>query len=48
MSIPTFQKELEAEMTNYLISNYSGLDMSENEIPSMANWTGKLEKLDDK
>lgn len=46
--IPTYQKELEAEMTSYLVSNYFGLDTSEKAIPYMASWTGKLEKMDDK
>lgn len=46
--VPNYQKELEAEMTSYLVSNYFGLDTSEKAIPYIANWTGKLEKLDDK
>lgn len=46
--VPTYQKELEAEMTSHLVSKYFGLDTTEKAIPYMANWTGKLAKMDDK
>lgn len=47
-NVPTFQKELEAEMTSYLVANYFGLDTSEKAVPYIANWTEKLGKLNDK
>lgn len=41
------RRELEAEMTSYLISNHFGLDTSEKAIRYMAIWTDNLTSLDD-
>lgn len=41
------QKELEAEMTSYLVSKHFGLDTAEKAIPYMAKWTNQLKGLTD-
>lgn len=41
------RRELEAEMTSYLVSKHFGLDTSEKAIRYMALWTGNLTSLDD-
>ncbi|MCY7109737.1 PBECR4 domain-containing protein [Streptococcus oralis] len=41
------RRELEAEMTSYLVSNHFGLDTSEKDIRYMAIWTDNLTSLDD-
>ncbi|HGC9569667.1 TPA: PBECR4 domain-containing protein [Streptococcus agalactiae] len=41
------RRELEAEMTSYLVSNHFGLDTSEKAIHYMAIWTDNLTSLDD-
>lgn len=41
------RKELEAEMTSYLVSKHFGLDTSEKAIRYMAIWTDNLTSLDD-
>ena len=41
------RRELEAEMTSYLVSNHFGLDTSEKAIRYMALWTDNLTSLDD-
>ncbi|MHA2628154.1 PBECR4 domain-containing protein [Streptococcus agalactiae] len=41
------QKELEAEMTSYLVSKHFGLDTAEKAIPYMAKWTKQLKGLTD-
>ena len=41
------RRELEAEMTSYLVSNHFGLDTSEKAIRYMAIWTDNLTSLDD-
>lgn len=46
--LPRGQKELEAEMTSYLVSKHFGLDTSEQSIQYMSKWTKNLEQLDDK
>lgn len=40
------RRELEAEMTSYLVSNHFGLDTSEKAIRYMAIWTDNLTSLD--
>ncbi|KLL36511.1 hypothetical protein WA04_08855 [Streptococcus agalactiae] len=45
--LPKPQKELEAEMTSYLVSKYFGLDTAEKAIPYMAKWTKQLKGLTD-
>ena len=42
------RRELEAEMTSYLVSKHFGLDTSEKAIRYMALWTSNLTSLDDK
>ncbi|HEK9995713.1 TPA: DUF3991 domain-containing protein [Streptococcus equi subsp. zooepidemicus] len=39
------QKELEAEMTSYLVSKHFGLDTAEKAIPYMAKWTNQLKEM---
>lgn len=46
--VSTPRKELEAEMTSYLVSKHFGLDTSEAAIDYMAGWTKNLTQLDDK
>lgn len=41
------RRELEAEMTSYLVSSHFGLDTSEKAIRYMAIWTDNLTSLDD-
>ena len=41
------RRELEAEMTSYLVSKHFGLDTSEKAIHYMALWTDNLTSLDD-
>ena len=41
------RRELEAEMTSYLVSKHFGLDTSEKPIRYMAIWTDNLTSLDD-
>ncbi|MCW1051728.1 PBECR4 domain-containing protein [Streptococcus anginosus] len=41
------RRELEAEMTSYLVSKHFGLDTSEKSIRYMAIWTDNLTSLDD-
>lgn len=41
------RRELEAEMTSYLVSKHFGLDTSEKAIRYMAMWTDNLSSLDD-
>ena len=41
------RRELEAEMTSYLVSKHFGLDISEKAIRYMAIWTDNLTSLDD-
>lgn len=41
------RRELEAEMTSYLVSNHFGLDTSEKAIRYIAIWTDNLTSLDD-
>ncbi|HGI2824134.1 TPA: PBECR4 domain-containing protein [Streptococcus agalactiae] len=41
------RRELEAEMTSYLVSKHFGLDTSEKAIRYMAIWTDNLTSLDD-
>ena len=41
------RRELEAEMTSYLVSKHFGLDTSEKAIRYMAIWTDNLNSLDD-
>lgn len=41
------RRELEAEMTSYLVPNHFGLDTSEKAIRYMAIWTDNLTSLDD-
>ena len=41
------RRELEAEMTSYLVSEHFGLDTSEKAIRYMAIWTDNLTSLDD-
>ena len=41
------RRELEAEMTSYLVSKHFGLDTSEKAIRYMALWTDNLTSLDD-
>lgn len=41
------RRELEAEMTSYLVSKHFGLDTSEKAIRYMALWTSNLTSLDD-
>ena len=41
------RRELEAEMTSYLVSKHFGLDTSEKAIRYMAIWTNNLTSLDD-
>ena len=41
------RRELEAEMTSYIVSNHFGLDTSEKAIRYMAIWTDNLTSLDD-
>lgn len=45
--VPKDRRELEAEMTSYLVSKHFGLDTSEKAIRYMALWTGNLTSLDD-
>lgn len=45
--LPKPQKELEAEMTSYLVSKHFGLDTAEKAIPYMAKWTNQLKGLTD-
>lgn len=45
--LPKPQKELEAEMTSYLVSKHFGLDTAEKAIPYMAKWTKQLKGLTD-
>ncbi|GEE06291.1 PBECR4 domain-containing protein [Streptococcus canis] len=45
--LPKSQKELEAEMTSYLVSKHFGLDTAEKAIPYMAKWTNQLKKMTD-
>ena len=42
------RKELEAEMTSYLVSKHFGLDTSEEAIRYMSHWTNQLKDLNDK
>lgn len=46
--LPKATKELEAEMTSYLVSKHFGLDTSEKAIKYLATWTENLQTLDDK
>ena len=46
-SVSKDRRELEAEMTSYLVSNHFGLDTSEKAIRYMAIWTDNLTSLDD-
>ena len=45
--VPKDRRELEAEMTSYLVYKHFGLDTSEKAIRYMALWTGNLTSLDD-
>ena len=46
--VSTGRKELEAEMTSYLVSQHFGLDTSEKAVGYMAQWTNNLQALDDR
>lgn len=46
--LSTGRKELEAEMTSYLVSKHFGLDTSEKAIRYMSHWTNQLKDLNDK
>ena len=46
--LSTGRKELEAEMTSYLVSKHFGLDTSEKAIQYMSHWTNQLKNLNDK
>lgn len=48
VKLDTGHKELEAEMTAYIVSKHFGLDTSEDSIPYMASWTDNLNKMSDK
>lgn len=48
VNLDTSHKELEAEMTAYIVSKHFGLDTSEESIPYMASWTDNLNKMTDK
>lgn len=48
VKLDTSHKELEAEMTAYIVSKHFGLDTSEESIPYMASWTDNLNKMSDK
>lgn len=47
-NIPRHQRELEAEMTSYLVSKHFGLDTGDKAFDYMAKWTDNLNILDDK
>lgn len=46
--LSTGRKELEAEMTSYLVSKHFGLDTSEKAIRYISHWTNQLKDLNDK
>ncbi|HHT7812912.1 TPA: PBECR4 domain-containing protein [Streptococcus suis] len=46
--LPREQRELEAEMTSYLVSKHFGLDTSEKAMDYIAKWTDNLTALDDR
>ena len=46
-SINTGQKELEAEMTAFVVSDYLGIDTSENSFPYLSSWSKGLKQLND-
>lgn len=48
VKLDTSHKELEAEMTAYIVSKHFGLDTSEESISYMASWTDNLNKMSDK
>lgn len=48
LHLSTGRKELEAEMTSYLVSKHFGLDTSEEAIQYMSHWTNQLKDLNDK
>lgn len=48
VSLSSGRKELEAEMTSYLVSKHFGLDTSEKAIRYMSHWTNQLRDLNDK
>lgn len=48
VSLSSGRKELEAEMTSYLVSKHFGLDTSEKAIRYMSHWTNQLKDLNDK
>lgn len=45
--LPTPQKELEAELSSYIVSKHFGIDTEASSISYVANWTNKLKNLDD-
>lgn len=47
-TVPRYQAELEAEMTNYLVSKHFGLDTGDKAFRYMANWTDNLNVYSDK
>ncbi|OJG59364.1 hypothetical protein RV08_GL001104 [Enterococcus mundtii] len=46
--LDTATKELQAEMTSYIVCKHFGMDMSEKAIPYIAAWTKNGQILDDK
>lgn len=48
VSLSSGRKELEAEMTSYLVSKHFGLDTSEKALRYMSHWTNQLKDLNDK
>ena len=44
----TATKELQAEMTSYIVCKHFGMDTSEKAIPYIAAWTKNGQTLDDK
>ncbi|MFS0969896.1 ImmA/IrrE family metallo-endopeptidase [Enterococcus thailandicus] len=46
--LDTPTKELQAEMTSYIVSKHFGMDTSEKAIPYIAGWTNNGQKLNDK
>ncbi|WP_259334785.1 PBECR4 domain-containing protein [Streptococcus constellatus] len=48
VSLSSGRKELEAEMTSYLVSKHFGIDTSEKAIRYMSHWTNQLKDLNDK
>lgn len=48
VSLSSGRKELEAEMTSYLVSKHFGLDTSEKAIRYMSHWTNQLKDLNNK